>query len=196
MLRENRLISLISILGTALSIAMIMVVCLVFQIQSASFSPETNRNRMLYIEDGTQVECSANRRYNGFMSQEAVRECFYTLKKPEAVSAWFSFPAPLSLPGKRMYNSYDIMYSDPAFWKIYDFRFLEGKPFTDSLCVGIHTKYALLRYARHLSSPLYLVAFRGHLRRSLSADGGYDQPRHLVPDAQGGTDETGGGVAL
>lgn len=132
MLRENRLISLISILGTALSIAMIMVVCLVFQIQSASFSPETNRNRMLYIEDGTQVECSANRRYNGFMSQEAVRECFYTLKKPEAVSAWFSFPAPLSLPGKRMYNSYDIMYSDPAFWKIYDFRFLEGKPFTDA----------------------------------------------------------------
>lgn len=44
--------------------------------------------------------------------------------------------------------------------------------------------------------PLYLVAFRGHLRRSLFADGGYDQPRHLVPDAQGGTDETGGGVAL
>ena len=24
------------------------------------------------------------------------------------------------------------MYSDPAFWKIYDFRFLEGKPFTDA----------------------------------------------------------------
>ena len=33
MLRENPLISVISILGTALSIAMIMIVILVFQVQ-------------------------------------------------------------------------------------------------------------------------------------------------------------------
>ena len=50
MLRENRLISLISILGTALSIAMIMVVILVFQVQLTSFVPEVNRDRMLYVE--------------------------------------------------------------------------------------------------------------------------------------------------
>ena len=46
MLRENRLISLISILGTALSIAMIMVVILVFQVQLTSFVPEVNRDRI------------------------------------------------------------------------------------------------------------------------------------------------------
>lgn len=40
MLRENRLISLISILGTALSIAMIMVVILVFQVQLTSSCPK------------------------------------------------------------------------------------------------------------------------------------------------------------
>ena len=36
-LKENRLVSVISIAGTAISIAMIMVVVLVFQIQFANF---------------------------------------------------------------------------------------------------------------------------------------------------------------
>lgn len=132
MLRENRLISLISILGTALSIAMIMVVCLVFQIQSASFMPETHRDRMLYIEGGTKVAKGTSNWNSGNMSDEAVRECFYSLKTPEAVTAWYTFLSPLSLPGKQMYKLYEIMYADPGFWKVYDFRFIEGKPFTDA----------------------------------------------------------------
>ena len=37
MLKENRFVSVISIAGTAISIAMIMVVVLVFQVQFASF---------------------------------------------------------------------------------------------------------------------------------------------------------------
>lgn len=132
MLRENRLISLVSILGTALSITMIMIVCLVFQIQSASFMPETHRDRMLYIQSGTKVARNTNNWNVGDMSIEAVRECFYSLEKPEAVSAWYSWSLPLSLPGKRMYKQYEIIYSDPAFWKIYDFRFLAGKPFSEA----------------------------------------------------------------
>ena len=52
MLRENPLISVISILGTALSIAMIMIVILVFQVQLTNFVPEVNRDRMLYVEQG------------------------------------------------------------------------------------------------------------------------------------------------
>lgn len=131
-LRENPLISVISILGTALSIAMIMIVCLVFQIQSAGFSPETNRDRMLYIEDGTKVSRGPNNWNTGNMSDEAVRECFYSLLQPEAVSAWLASPSPLSLPGKQMYKVYDIMYTDPGFWKIYDFRFLDGQPFSQA----------------------------------------------------------------
>ena len=49
MLKENRLTSVISILGTALSIAMILVVILQFQIKLVGFRPESNRDRMLYI---------------------------------------------------------------------------------------------------------------------------------------------------
>ena len=43
-LKENRLTSVISILGTALSIAMILVVILQFQIKLVGFRPESNRD--------------------------------------------------------------------------------------------------------------------------------------------------------
>lgn len=130
-LRENRLVSIISIAGTAISIAMIMITVLVFQIQFASFAPENNRDRMLYVKDGTEVKNSGS--WNrGNMSVEAARECFYSLKLPEAVSAYAFGSKPLSVPGRRMYKTYAVTYTDPAFWKIFSFRFLEGKPFTEA----------------------------------------------------------------
>lgn len=131
MLKENRLISLISIAGTAISIAMIMLVYLILQIQWASFYPENDRDRMLYVDGGTEVK--SKRGWNrGNMSVEAVKECFYSLKLPEAVSAWSAASKPLSLPNKRMYKVYDIKYTDPGFWKIFSFRFVTGKPFTQA----------------------------------------------------------------
>ena len=47
MLKENRLVSTISITGTAISITMIMMVVLVLQIQVANYYPEEHRDRML-----------------------------------------------------------------------------------------------------------------------------------------------------
>lgn len=79
MLKENRLVSVISIAGTAISIAMIMVVVLVFQIQFANFYPENNRDRMMYVDSGTEVKTS-NGWNRGNMSPEAVKECFYSLE--------------------------------------------------------------------------------------------------------------------
>lgn len=61
MLKENRLTSVISILGTALSIAMILVVILQFQIKLVGFRPESNRDRMLYIRGYGQIHGSETR---------------------------------------------------------------------------------------------------------------------------------------
>lgn len=129
-IRENPLISTISIAGTALSIAMIMVVILVFQIKSANYAPETKRDRMLYVP-GTQVTATNESNKNrGGMSAETVRECFYTLTTVEAVTATFSTNKPVSLPGKRLFNSYTIKYTDSGFWQVFDFKFVQGAPFS------------------------------------------------------------------
>lgn len=49
MIGENKLLSVISILGTALAICMIMVIVILYVVNTASFKPEVNRGRTCYI---------------------------------------------------------------------------------------------------------------------------------------------------
>lgn len=131
MLKENRLVSSISIVGTAISITMIMMVVLVLQVQVANYYPEEHRDRMLFVEDGTCVESEGSRN-NGNMSDEAVRECFYSLKTPEAVTAYAHGTEPVSTLDKRNYKAYTVKMVDTNFWKIFSFNFIKGAPFTEA----------------------------------------------------------------
>ena len=45
LLKENKLLSGVSIFGTALAICMIMVIVIVWQIRTANYSPEDYRDR-------------------------------------------------------------------------------------------------------------------------------------------------------
>lgn len=131
-LRENRLTSLVSILGTTLSVAMILVVVLQFQIKLTGYSPVSERPRMLYV---TSVHTSAKdgsvSNNTGF-SAEVARECFYPLSNAEQVSLRVGSSHVISLPGKRLFDEYGVIYTDPAFWKLFDFRFLYGHPFDEA----------------------------------------------------------------
>ncbi|MDH6357821.1 ABC transporter permease [Parabacteroides sp. PF5-9] len=132
MLKDNPLVNAISIMGTSLSIAMIMVIVLVFQINNANYAPESARDRMLYVL-GTEVYCeSKTTRTRGGMSEEVVKECFYALQRPEAVTACSKSERPVSLPGERLFAEYNINYTDPGCWKVFDFTFIHGAPFTES----------------------------------------------------------------
>lgn len=152
-IRENPLVSTISIAGTALSIAMIMVVVMIFQIKSANYNPETKRNKMLYVQ-GTQVTTKDenNRNRNrGNMSSEVVRECFYTLTTAEAVTAFTSTNKPISLPGKRLFNLYTVKYTDTGFWNVFDFNFIQGKPFSnEDFTSGITSAVVSGKFAKEL----------------------------------------------
>ncbi|MCC8143765.1 MAG: ABC transporter permease [Tannerellaceae bacterium] len=130
LLKASPLVSTISIVGTALSIAMIMIVILVIQINVAGFSPETHRNRMIYLEN-IRIEGAAGRISGGF-SSEFARECLYELKKAEAATAYFSLSKAVSIPGKKRYKENKVKYTDAAFWKVFDFQFLAGKPFSEA----------------------------------------------------------------
>ena len=133
MLVENRLISVISILGTAIAIAMIMVVVLVLQVQVANYYPENNRDRMLFVEVTRTVRLGDEKNYNqGGMSTEVAKECFYGLSHPEAVAAYCEDKASVSLVGRRSFETYSIKLTDAGFWRVFNFRFLEGHPFTEA----------------------------------------------------------------
>lgn len=131
-LKENQLVNTISILGTALSIAMILVIVLAFQINNTGYAPESHRNRMLYVS-GTHVFCeSMSTRNRGGMSIEVVKECFYSLQTPEAVAAITNDKRPVSLPSEQLFAEYNITYTDTGFWNLFDFHFIQGAAFTNA----------------------------------------------------------------
>ena len=134
MLKENRLVSTISITGTAISVTMIMMVVLVLQVQVANYYPEEHRDRMLYVENGTLVRMKENTgNWNsGNMSIEAVKECFYTLQSPEFVTAYAISEFTVSLPDKRNYMAHSVKLTDTGFWKVFSFHFVAGAPFTEA----------------------------------------------------------------
>lgn len=133
-LRENPVISWISILGTALSICMIMVIVITLRVRVADCEPEVNRSRSLYVPNmsyRTKGDTSGSSA-NSSMSVQTGRECFKALTTAEAVTL-VSQPGKVraSLPaGVKM--TADKIETDEAFWKIFQFRFLDGKPFTGS----------------------------------------------------------------
>ena len=129
-LKENPFVNTISILGTALSIAMIMVLILVFQINNAGYTPESYRSRMLFIE-GIEAY-SPDRQARGGMSVNVIKECFYSLSTPEAVTAVSTEKKPVSLPSKRFFKEYKIAYTDSGFWNVFNFNFVYGAPFTNT----------------------------------------------------------------
>ena len=131
-LRENPVISWISVLGTALSICMIMVIVITLRVRIADCEPEVNRSRSLYVPNmsyrakGDTSGSSAN----SSMSVQTGRECFKALTTAETVTlASNPCKVRVSLPaGAKM--TADMVQTDEAFWQVFRFRFLDGKPFT------------------------------------------------------------------
>lgn len=129
-LKENPLISVISIIGTALAIAMIMVLVISYEVKTANYKPEVNRDRTLYVTRGNYVYKYGNSgAYNSFY---LIKEAFYPLQTPETVTAVSSRNERLiSIPaGENEYKA-DASYTDERFWNVFEFRYLTGKPFTE-----------------------------------------------------------------
>lgn len=131
-LRENPIITWVSVLGTALAICMIMVLVITFQVRLVDCEPEVNRSRSLYVsamsvknKGGSDGDSS-----NARMSVRTGRECFKSLTTAEAVTL-VSLPEKVrvSLPAGNKVTA-DMVQTDDAFWHIFRFRFLSGKAFT------------------------------------------------------------------
>ena len=109
-LRENPVITWVSLLGTALSICMIMVVVITLRARTADCAPEVNRS----------------------MSVQTGRECFKALTTPEAVTLYAQVEkVRASLPaGDKL--AADMRQVDADFWRVFQFRFLDGRPFSEA----------------------------------------------------------------
>ena len=170
LLKQNKLFSGLYIAGTGLAIAMVMVVAVVYYVKIAPIYPETERMRTYYLEQ-VRVKNDApdgKGMLQWSASYTALQEWFYPLKNVEVVSAVFegrdesAFVQPADLSGD---FPVAVKYTDPAFFRIYSFRFLEGKSFAQAdLESGIRSVpflnrvWELLKRWGHGNRTLHVVA--------------------------------------
>ena len=135
MLRQNKFFSIIYITGTGLAITMVMILAILYYFRTGNIAPETNRDRMLVIQHG-KILNKTEGQGNGSsrLSYPTIKECFYSMQTPEAVTAILPIGEQtefIQTPGSdEVYNGL-VIGTDVAFWKIFQFRFLAGKPYTE-----------------------------------------------------------------
>ena len=142
MMREEKLFSCIYILGTALAIAFTMVMAVVYYAKLADIAPEVNRSRTVYLQGMVKrsVQDTLRRQSTSYTATE-VKEWLYTLKSAEVVSATINASRYTS---DRQYLKCDnhklvpvvTRIVDANFFKVYQFRFVYGRPFTQEECLN------------------------------------------------------------
>ncbi len=134
-LRNRPLLSVITVLGTALAITLIMVILIVYQAKTADYAPEVNRSRSLYVKWQRTVHDKDNPQNAGHShpSLWLVKELFYPLETAEAVCATSeSGEVLVGTPASDEEMNASLLLTDAAFWTVYHFRFPAGKPYTEA----------------------------------------------------------------
>lgn len=133
-LKQNPLLSTISILGTVFAITMIMAIVITWQTKYADLEPEVNRSRCLYFS-AMHVQGKENKDWNNFGKPSAafMKECIQPLPEVEACTAFSTADVALvSLTDGNNRLKVDAMSTDPDFWKIFKLQFLDGRSFTEA----------------------------------------------------------------
>ena len=142
MMREERLFSGIYIVGTALAIAFTMVIAVVYYAKLADIAPEVNRSRTVYVKGMAKRAVNDTLRWEPTnYTATQVKEWLYTLKSAEVVSATVNASRYTS---DRQYLKCDnhklvpvvTRMVDANFFKVYQFRFVYGRPFTQEECLN------------------------------------------------------------
>ena len=149
LMREEKLFSGIYILGTALAIAFTMVIAVVYYAKLADIAPEVNRSRTVYVKGMAKRSVQDTLRWEPTdFSSEEVKKWLYTLKSAEMVSVTYNMNR---YTNDRHYLKCDnhklvpvvARRVDANFFKVYQFRFVYGRPFTQEDCEDYDVKTVL-----------------------------------------------------
>lgn len=137
LLKDNKLLSAISIIGTALAITMIMCIILIARTRMANIEPEVHRDRTLSVQMVIGQNINDNGWNNGgYLSLRVIKECFYTLTTAEAVTAITTVTRLAASPDNTTDVKCTVKTTDDTFWKIFRFDFLSGAPYGEEYISG------------------------------------------------------------
>lgn len=134
MLKQNKFFSVISVLGTALAIMMIMAILVSDSMKNICVAPEIYRDKMLYIDYQTERDTSGgNNNWNsGSVTYKVLKDYILPLETPKQITAKTGIYAPLiDRAGLKGMISANVALIDYSFWKIFAFSFLDGQAFSE-----------------------------------------------------------------
>lgn len=135
-LKSNRFISVISVLGTALAIMMIMTIIVTDRIKNVSAAPEVNRDMTLYVlaqkEDNPEMVVANVSSIDFEMAQEYLLR----MKTPEKVAVVnvydFNRMFTVGKQGGGSMSEVVVRQVSDSYWDIMSFSFLSGRAFDAS----------------------------------------------------------------
>lgn len=151
-MRHHRMMTWISIAGTAVSIFLVMVFYMSDSVKTVSMAPELDRDRIwvgAYV-DIQSTDPEEHSSSSGGLSYEAARQLYGDLDGVEKISyvgAW-SRVMDILIKGQPPVRA-TVFPVDGSYWDIYRFRFIEGHPFTDEECTDDSNLIVVSRSLAH-----------------------------------------------
>ena len=131
LIREEKLYSAMYIAGTALAVAFVMLIAEVYYVKVADIAPEVRRSTTYYLY-GYGMKNEPSRLGN--IVHDDFRDLFQKMKMPECVTAvtnfWDYNLFSMKLADGLHDRNVKVKMTEPGFFHFYQFRFIEGAPFT------------------------------------------------------------------
>lgn len=140
LMKQNRFFSAVYIVGTGLAISMVMVMAVVYHIRTANIAPEVNRDRMCYLQHVSFRMNDNKGSLNSSCGPRFVKEVIGGLTTPRAVAVTTDPSITrftlgdifVQVPGHEEVAKVHLLGCNGQFWKVYAFRFREGRAFTEA----------------------------------------------------------------
>lgn len=196
LMRQNRLFTGIYVVGTGLSIALVMTLFIIFYVKFGPVYPEYNRDRTLVLKPLKRYPKGKpeNWTINGGVAYYVVDQMLPGLPHVEQVAG-----SVIDFWGDYQVSATDVKpfkvtprFANGAFWKVFSFRFVDGQPFTQE---DVEAKAQVAVIGESLAKRLFAATERV-TGRHFSFNGRDYRVCGVVRDVSNATPETAGDLWL
>lgn len=130
LIRQNYFFSVVSIIGTSVSITFVMVIYMVYDIQTTNIAPESHRDRMIYSSYGYSYRKSDHSNSEIGMSYQAANTIFKDIPGAEVVTYLGPIYTKYSGPSPEQGMRRTVRGVDLNYWRVYDIPLVAGRLFS------------------------------------------------------------------
>lgn len=196
LMRQNRLFTGIYVVGTGLSIALVMTLFIIFYVKFGPVYPEYNRDRTLVLKPLKLYPKGKPESWtiNGGVAYYVVDQMLPGLPHVEQVAG-----SVIDFWGDYQVSAADVKpfkvtprFANGAFWKVFSFRFVDGQPFTQE---DVEARARVAVIGESMAKRLF-AAVEGVTGRHFAFNGRDYRVCGVVRDVSNATPETAGDLWL